>query len=178
MGPSFNKMEVFEAILKRRSIRKFKKDEILKDVLEKLKKALIWAPSAGNLQARKFYFVFDEKIKKELAMAALNQNFLAQAPLVIVGCCDLEKISWYGERGRDLYTICDVAVAIENLMLLAKSEGLGSCWVGAFDEKRVSEILKLPKNERPIVILPVGFPAENPEPPEREKDEKLIKEII
>lgn len=177
MAQLSNKMEVLNAILKRRSIRKFKKDNIPKEVLEKLKEALVWAPSAGNLQARKFYFIFNKKIKEELARAALNQKFLVKAPLVIVGCCDLEKISWYGERGKNLYAICDVAVAIENLMLLATSEGLGSCWVGAFDEKRVSEILQLPKNERPIVILPLGFPAEDPKAPEREKVEKLIKEI-
>jgi nitroreductase len=142
-----------------------------------MKEALIWAPSAGNLQARKFYFVFNEEIKKKLAKAALNQNFIAKAPLVIVGCCDLEKISWYAERGKNLYTICDVSAAIENLMLVATSEGLGTCWVGAFDESEVSKILNLPKNERPIVIVPVGFPKEVPSPPEREPIENLIKEI-
>jgi len=170
-------MEVFEAILKRRSIRKFEKKEIPKEKIEKLKDALIWAPSAGNLQARKFYFIFNEEIKKKLAMAALNQNFIAQAPLVIVGCCDLEKISWYGERGRNLYTICDVSAAIENLLLMATAEGLGTCWVGAFNEKEVSKILNLPKNERPIVIVPVGFPAQKPLAPEREPKENLIEEI-
>jgi nitroreductase len=170
-------MEVFEAILKRRSIRDFEKKEIPKEKIEKLKEALIWAPSAGNLQARKFYLVFNEEIKKKLAKAALNQNFIAKAPLVIVGCCDLEKISWYGERGKNLYTICDVSVAVENLMLIATSEGLGTCWVGAFDESEVSKILNLPKHERPIVIVPVGFPKKIPSPPERESEENLIKEI-
>lgn len=170
-------MDVLEAILKRRSIRKFKNKEIEREKIEKLKEALIWAPSAGNLQARKFYFVFNEKKKKELARAALNQDFISQAPLVIVGCCDLEKISWYGERGKNLYTICDVSAAIENLMLVAVEEGLGTCWLGAFDEEKVFEILNLPKNEKPIVIVPVGYLKETPEPPEREPKEKLIKEI-
>ena len=168
-------MRVFDAILKRRSIRKFKKNKIPKEIIEKLKQALIWAPSAGNFQARKFYFVFNEEKKKELAKAAFGQDFIAQAPLVVVGCCDLEKILWYGERGKNLYTICDVSAAIENFLLLATSEGLGTCWVGAFNEQKVSKILNLPKNERPIVIVPVGFPAENPIPPERDKEQ--IKEI-
>jgi nitroreductase len=170
-------MDVFEAILKRRSVRNFEKREIPKEKIEKLKEALIWAPSAGNLQARKFYFVFNEEIKKKLAKAALNQNFIAKAPLVIVGCCDLEKISWYGERGKNLYTICDVSAAIENLLLMATAEGLGACWVGAFDESEVSKILNLPKNERPIVIVPIGFSKEIPSLPEREEKEKLIEEI-
>jgi len=170
-------MEIFEAILKRRSIRNFEKKEIPREKIEKLKEALIWAPSAGNLQARKFYFVFNDEIKRKIAKAALNQDFIDRAPLVIVGCCDLKRISWYGERGENLYTICDVSAAIENLMLLATSEGLGTCWVGAFDEKEISKILNLPKNERPIVIVPVGFPKEIPPPPEKGPKNKLIEEI-
>jgi nitroreductase len=170
-------MEPLEAILKRRSIRKFKKTKIPKEKIEKLKEALIWAPSAGNLQARKFYFVFNEKIKKDLSKAALNQMFIASAPLVVVCCCDLEKISPYGERGKNLYTICDVCAAIENLMIVATAENLGTCWVGAFDENRVSQILNLPKNERPIAIIPVGFPDENPPAPKRYSKEILIEEI-
>jgi len=172
-----NKMDVIEVILKRRSVRKFKEKEVPKEKIEKLKEALIWAPSAGNLQARKFYFVFDKETNKKLAKAALNQNFIAEAPLVVVGCCDLKKISWYGERGRNLYTICDVSAAIENLLLVATSEGLGTCWVGAFDESEVSKILNLSKNEKPIVIVPVGFPKEVPSPPKREPKENLMKEI-
>lgn len=177
MAQKLNKMKVLESILKRRSIRKFKKDQIPEDKIEKLKEALIWAPSAGNLQARKFYFVFESEKKAKLAKAALNQNFISRAPLVIIGCCDLEKISWYGERGKTIYTICDVSAAIENLMLTAVEEGLGTCWVGAFDDNEVSKILNLPENEKPIVIVPVGFPDEIPKPPKREKIEKLIKEI-
>ncbi len=170
-------MEVFEAILKRRSVRRFKDSQIPREKIERLKEALIWAPSAGNLQARKFYFVFNEELKEKLAEAALNQDFISEAPLVVVGCCDLEKISWYGERGKNLYTICDVAASIENLMLLATAEGLGSCWVGAFDEEKVIKILNLPKNERPIVLVPVGLPAQTPKAPPRVKPEEAIKEI-
>jgi len=170
-------MDVFESILKRRSVRKFKKDPIAKEKIEKLKEALIWAPSAGNLQARKFYFIFNEKIKNEIYKAALNQSFIKEAPLVIVGCANLEKIAPYGQRGKEIYSICDVATAIENLMLLATKENLGTCWVGAFDEEKVSKILNLKEKEKPIVILPVGFPNETPLPPKREEKEKIIKEI-
>ena len=123
-------MSIIEIIKKRRSIRAFEEKEIEKEILDELKEAIIWAPSAGNLQSRKFYFVFNEETKKKLAIAALNQNFIAKAPLVIVACCDLERVSWYGKRGESLYTICDVSASIENLMLLAAEKGLGSCWVG------------------------------------------------
>jgi nitroreductase len=167
-------MSILEIIKGRRSIRRFQKKEIPKEIIEKLIEALIWAPSAGNLQSRKFYFVFNQEIKEKLAKAALDQRFISQAPLVIVGCTDSE-IEWkYGERGKNLYSICDVALSIQNLMLLAHDLGLGSCFVGAFDEKEVSKILNLPENLRPIVILPVGWPDEKPKAPARVSKEKAI----
>ena len=162
-----NQMSVLEAIKTRRSIRKFQNQEIPSEIVEKLIEALIWAPSAGNLQSRKFYFIFNAKIKEKLAEAALGQDFIAQAPLVIVGCSD-DKIKWkYGERGKKIYALCDVAMSIQNMMILAKDLKLGSCPVGAFLEDQVSEILKIPKNLHPILIVPVGYPAEKPIPPPR-----------
>lgn len=169
--------DVLKIIKERRSIRKFQKKEIPKEIIDKLIEALIWAPSAGNLQSRRFYFVFNQETKEKLKKAALNQEFISLAPLVIVCCAD-EKIGLhYGERGKNLYSICDVSASIENLMLLAYSEGLGSCWVGAFNEKEVSKILNLPKNLRPIAIIPVGYPAEKPSAPPRVSPEEAIKFI-
>jgi len=158
---------ILEIIKERRSIRKFQKKEIPEEIIDKLIEAIIWAPSAGNLQSRKFYFVFDAKIKEKLVEAALGQDFIVQAPLVVVGCTN-DEIAWrYGERGKNLYSICDVAASIQNMMLLAHKEGLGTCWVGAFDENVVIKILNLPKNLRPIAIIPVGYPAEKPSAPPR-----------
>jgi len=170
-------MGVFEVIKNRRSIREFKAEPIPEEVVDKLIEALIWAPSAGNLQSRKFYFVFNEKIKKDLSQAALGQESIAQAPLVVVGCTDAKIVWRYGRRGKELYTICDVSVSIQNMLLLAHNQGLGGVWVGAFDEKEVVKILNLPKNLRPIAIVPVGYPAEEPSPPQRKKKEELITKI-
>lgn len=169
--------DILKIMKERRSIRKFQEKEIPGEIIDKLIEALIWAPSAGNLQARKFYFVFNEKVKKELAEAALSQDFISQAPLVIVGCADQEIILRYGERGKNLYSICDVAASIQNLMLLAKEQGLGSCWIGAFEEKEVIKILNLSDNLRPIAIVPIGYPAEKPLAPPRVSKEKAIKFI-
>lgn len=160
-------MKLLEIIKNRRSIRKFQKKEIPEEIIDKLIEALIWAPSAGNLQSRKFYFIFDQKLKDELVNVALSQNFIAHAPLVIVGCTDNQIGSRYGERGEHLFSICDVAVSIQNMMLLAHEQGLGTCWVGAFKEKEVAKILNLPKNLKPIAIIPVGYPAEKPLAPPR-----------
>ena len=167
-------MELLEIIKNRRSIRGFQKKEIPEEIIEKLIEVLIWAPSAGNLQSRKFYFVFDQKTKEGLVKFASGQSFIAQAPLVIVGCTD-EKIGLrYGERGKSLFSICDVSASIQNLMLLAHAEGLGTCWIGSFDEGEVSKILSLPENLRPIVILPIGYPAEEPSAPPRVSKKEAV----
>jgi len=168
-------MNLLNIIKNRRSIREFQKKEIPEEIVDKLIEALIWAPSAGNLQSRKFYFVFNQKIKEDLAEAALGQDFITQAPLVIVGCTN-DEITWrYGERGKNLYSICDVAMSVQNLILLAHDEGLGTCPVGAFDENRVSEILNIPENLHPILIVPIGYPAEKPETPPRVSKAEAVK---
>lgn len=170
-------MNILQIIKERRSIRRFEKREVTEELIDRLIESLIWAPSAGNLQSRKFYFVFKQEVKEEIAKAALDQKFITQAALVVVGCAD-EEIQWkYGQRGKEIYAICDVAMAIENLMLLSYSLGLGTCPVGAFNEKEVSEILNLPKNLRPILIVPIGYPAEKPKAPKRVSKEKAIKFI-
>jgi len=168
---------ILKIIKERRSIREFQKKEIPKEIIDQLIEALIWAPSAGNLQSRKFYFIFNQEIKEKLVGAAFGQDSISKAPLVIVACLDEDIFHYYGERGKNLYGICDVAVAVQNLMLLAHESGLGSVWIGSFDEREVSRILNLPKNLRPIVILPVGYPAEKPSAPPRVSKEKAVEFI-
>lgn len=155
-------MDVSIAVRDRRSIRSFLKREIPEEVIRDLVDALRWAPSAGNLQSRMFYFVRDEKIKKGLATAALNQSFIAQAALVVVCCADSRIVRHYGERGVDLYSIQDVSASIMCMMLVAHEKGLGTCWVGAFREREVSEVLHLPSHLRPVAVVPVGYPTKTP----------------
>ena len=170
-------MDVLTAIKGRRSIRKFKPLSIEPEKIEVLKDALIWAPSAGNLQSRRFYFVFNPSIRERLAVAALRQQFIGEAPLVVVGCVDTTIGRYYGSRGTELYCIQDLACSIQNLMLAAHSMGLGSVWVGAFYEERVSEILDLPDNLIPQAIVPVGYPDEDPVPPPRVSTREAVVEI-
>lgn len=167
-------MDILKTIKKRRSIRDFTKREIPNDIIDNLIDALIWAPSAGNLQARKFYFVKDEGLKKKIAIAALKQHFLAEAPLVVVGCTDSHISYRYGERGVSLYSIQDVSCSLMGMMLVAHDHGLGSVWVGAFDEDAVSEILKLQKYLRPVAIVAVGYSSKVPSPPPRISKEEAI----
>ncbi|OGF24180.1 nitroreductase [Candidatus Falkowbacteria bacterium RIFCSPLOWO2_12_FULL_45_13] len=167
--------DLLKIIKQRRSIRRFKRDAIPEAIIEKLKQALIWAPSAGNLQSRKFYFVFNQETKEWLACHHKGTRwFVAEAPLVIVGCADEKKIEKYGECGQSLFVINDVSLSIQNAMLVAADQGLGSCWVGLLDEGKVRKILKLPKHLRPIVILPIGYAKEAPEAKERSSQEAVV----
>lgn len=158
---------MLEAIKERRSIRQFKPEALSPPILDVLIDALRWAPSAGNLQSRKFYFISNKDVKAKLAQAALDQDFIAQAPLAVVACADHRIARRYGERGVRLYCLMDVAASVQNLLLTAQAQGLGSCWVGAFDEGKVEKLLALPPHLRPVAIVPIGFPAEDPEPPAR-----------
>lgn len=168
---------LIDIIKSRRSVRNFLQKSIEKEKEERLIEALIWAPSAGNLQSRKFYFIKSKEKKEELARAAYSQNFIALVPLVVVGCADLRIKNQYGKRGEELYSICDVCVAIENMILEAVEIGLGSCWVGAFDEKEVKKILNLPDYLRPIVIVPIGYFDKIPNLPYRKSKDELIEYI-
>lgn len=173
-----NMDEVLKAVKERRSIRTFLKKDIPEEIIKKLIDSIIWAPSAGNLQARKFYFIKNKEMKIKIAQAALSQNFISEAPLVIVGCVDKARIyPRYGERGVNLYAIQDVACSITNAMLVAHENGLGSVWIGAFREEEVANILGLSQNFRPVVILPVGYPANIPLPPSRVSKEEAVEFI-
>jgi len=170
-------MDILKAVKERRSVRDFQKKTIPDELVDKLIEALIWAPSAGNLQARKFYFIKNDHIKKKIAAAALNQNFIADAPLVIVGCTD-SRISYkYGERGVHLFSIQDVALSIMGMMLVAYENGLGSVWVGAFREENISMVLDMPKHLRPVAIVPVGYPSKIPHPPPRVTKKEAVEVI-
>ena len=156
-------MDVLEAIKGRRSIRAFKSQAVSTEMVERLIDAARWAPSAGNIQPWEFIIVRNPEIKRNLAKAALNQSFIEEAPVVIVVCADeIRSSQGYGFRGKTLYCIQDTAAATQNIHLAAYSLGLGTCWVGAFNEEEARKILEIPQGVRPVAIIPVGYPAEKP----------------
>ena len=160
--------DLLSVVLKRRSVRAFKPDEIPQDHIDQFIEALRWAPSAGNRQPWQFYLIRRSELKRDLARAAFQQDFVAQAPLVFVICGVPEQSEKrYGNRGKELYVFQDTAAAVQNILLLATALGYGSCWVGAFDESQVVEVLSLPSQQRPLALIPIGKPAENPSPPRR-----------
>ncbi len=168
-------MEVYEAIYGRKSIRHFDSSkDVSNEIVFKLLEAACQAPTAGNLQPWRFWVVRDERIKDGLVRAALGQSFIAEAPIVVVVCADLRVSSaGYGERGFYLYSIQDTAAAIENLLLAAYAEGLGTCWVGAFNEDVASKVLGLSSSIRPLAIIPLGYPSREGRKPSRRSAREL-----
>ncbi|MEM5829967.1 MAG: nitroreductase family protein [Candidatus Aenigmatarchaeota archaeon] len=168
-------MNIFEAIQKRKSIRKYKRIKPdLKYILAALDLAIL-APSAGNTQEWRFILVEDEKIKEKLAEYSYNQDFIKEAPYVLVICADEEEIyNAYGKRGKERYMYMDCSFAAANFILSLTALGLASCIVAAFDDKKISELLKLPENIKPIFIIPVGYADEDPVRPERKPLESIL----
>ena len=151
-------MDLKDTIRQRHSIRNFSDKVVSLDLIHEMIKFANLAPSAGNLQARDFIIVDEIDVKRKLSAAALDQEFIVEAPVNIVVCANLSRISSYGSRGRELYCIQDSAAAVEHILLLAVNNGLGSCWVSAFDEVEVSKILSVPSYVRPVAIIPIGYP--------------------
>jgi len=157
-------LDVFDAIKGRRSIREYYEDvDVPEDDLSKILEAAIQAPSAGNLQPWEFIVVKNPKTRELLAKAALGQYWMTTAPVHIVVCANETRSSRvYGLRGKTLYCIQDTAAAIQNMLLAAYALGYGTCWVGAFDEEAVRRILNIPSGVRPVAIVTLGKPAEQP----------------
>jgi nitroreductase len=154
------KIDNFWMVLERRHcVRSFNPDKkISKQDLTKILEAGHKNPTAGGLHPEKFMVIKDSSTKERLAEASYGQNFIVDAPVVIVVCADLDVSSTkYGQRGRELYSVQDTAAATQNMFLAATALGIGACWVGGFEEKKGAEILKLPNHIRPLVIFPLGY---------------------
>ncbi len=164
-------MNVMDAIKARRSIRTYQDRPVEEEKLLQVLEAGRLAPSAHNLQDRKFIVVRDKEKRKALSAAAMGQPSVAQAPIVIVACgTKTENIL---PSGQQTYPI-DVAIAIDHMSLEAVEQGLGTCWIGAFQEDQVKQILGVPDNIRVVVMLTLGYPAESPSPRARKNLEEMV----
>ena len=154
-------MTVLEATKIRRSVRKYRPDPVPEETLGRVLEAARLAPSGKNLQPWRFILVRSAEAKKRLAQASANQAFIAEAPLIVVACADPEAC--YAKMGRYMKSWpVDVACALEHLMLQAAAEGLGTCWIGAFEEHGVKDILGVPDGIKVLALTPLGYPAEEP----------------
>lgn len=155
-------MELFDAIRQRHSIRAFQPRLVDEADLQRILQAANDAPSAGNMQAYEIVVVRDANRKRQLAAAALDQQFIADAPVVLVFVTNpARNRERYGERGTTLYTMQDATVACAYAQLAATAIGLATCWVGAFEDDMVAKVINAPALAMPVVILPVGYAAES-----------------
>ncbi|MFW6189105.1 MAG: nitroreductase family protein [Planctomycetota bacterium] len=154
-------MELMDVIRKRRSVRSYRPDPVPEQTLEVLFEALQAAPSGSNRQDYAFIFVQDAEKRRRIADRAGHQDFLSEAPLLMVAVC---------EPGRAF----NVAIAVDHMILAATDEGLGTCWVGWFEEDPVRRILGVPDDKEVPIMVPIGYAAEQPEPRERKPLDRLI----
>ncbi|TET72457.1 MAG: nitroreductase, partial [Candidatus Aminicenantes bacterium] len=154
-------MKVLDVIQKRRSVRKYKEDPIPEKDLMRVLEAARLAPSGKNFQPWKFIIVKDKTLKEKLAQASAGQFFMAEAPIIIVGCGFPDNC--YAHMGRYMKSwSVDVTIALEHLILQAQEEGLGTCWIGSFEEEEVKAILNIPENVKVLALTPLGYPDEIP----------------
>jgi nitroreductase len=157
-------MDFFEAVKARHSIRAFQSRPIEEEKMNRIIETVNLAPSAGDLQAYEIVVVKDSRRKNELVRAAGGQSFLSEAPVCLVVLAYPERSSRkYGRRGSELYCLQDATIATAYAQLAISALGLGSAWVGAFDEEAVAKVVEAPRSKRPIAILPIGYAGETPE---------------
>ena len=185
-------MDVMEAIMTRRSIRRFKTTPVPGETLSKLLEAACRAPSWKNTQCWRFIVVWDSQLKVELAATLIGNPVegssevrpnsaaaaLIQAPLVIAACAQLGRSGYSrGESSTDKgdWFMFDTALAMENLVLAAHSFGLGTVFVGLFDAHKAARLLSVPEGFALVALTPLGYPDEEPAPrPRREVAESVF----
>ena len=145
-------MEIYDAIRARRSVRSFEDKSVPREALSRLLEAARQAPSANNLMPWRFIVVTDSSVRKSIADSGTYGKFLTRCPVVIVACGDAAaSAKWHA---------VDTAIALEHIALAAVAEGLGTCWIGSFDEVVVKKLLAVPEEYRIIALLALGYPKE------------------
>ena len=153
-------MEFSEVIKKRRSTRKFKDDGVSREQIIKMLESATAAPNACNMQSWHFYVVTSKDVKAKIEKEGATMPWATTAPVIFVVCTDAAAIvERFGERAEQLFVVQDTAAAIENLLLCAADMGLGGCFMGAFDEAKIRDIVGIKEGHRPVALVPVGVPA-------------------
>ena len=164
-------MNIYDTIKTRRSVRAYKPDPIPEDKLQRILDAARLAPSAHNAQDWKFIVARNPQKRRQLAKAAASQNFIAQAPVIIAGV----SLNPTHIMSNDVpaYAV-DLAITLDHLTLAAVEEGLGTCWIGAFNQEEAKRILDIPEQYKIVALMPLGYPLDKL----ASKTRKPLKEVI
>ncbi len=165
-------MEFFEVIKKRRSIRKYSSKPVEPEKLRQIMEAVRLAPSARHRQPWKFIVITDQKTKEEIHRRAYTaKDFFLQAPVIIAA---VGYPTDYVCRNGNIAHQVDLAIAGEHLVLAATALGLGTCWIVAFDQNELKDILGVPEDAHIVALFTVGYPDETPPPKERKSLEEIV----
>jgi nitroreductase len=148
-------MSLIDAILTRRSIRRYEAKDIPEEVLQQILEAGRQAPSAVNRQPIRFVVVKDNDMLKRLCDTFIT-SFVKTAPVAIVGCADVKSLL----TGK--WAVVDATIAMQSMVLAAWALGVGSCWIGACNEEKVKELLRIPDEWKVVALVTLGYPAEQP----------------
>jgi nitroreductase len=164
-----SKVEILNLLKSRRSIRVYQDKPVPQDLLLQILEAGRWAPTGANLQPWHFIVVTDPETRRQIGEVArfffIKSSHVGKAPVLLILGFDTRK----GKYGR-----YDVTLAGGNMLTMATHLGLGTCWIGAFDEKKVKEILEIPEHIEVIALITLGYPGENAEVPPRVELEKIV----
>lgn len=163
-------MPVLTEILRRYSCRTYQDRPVEQDKLDRIVEAARLAPSARNMQEWRFVLVRDPELRRQMQVAANNQPFVAQAPVIIAAC---EVSADYTMRCGQKAGPIDVAIALEHIALQATAEGLGTCWIGSFYPEQVRQVLCIPHNVAVVELMALGYPADQPRDKKREPAERI-----
>jgi len=163
-------VDVYEAIKARRSIRAYKPDPVPEEVLKRVLEAARLAPSARNRQEWRFLVVTDGDRIARLAEAANGQSFVAEAPVYLAFCATKMHVMGCGVDAG----VVDTSIPLAYVTLAAVAEGLGTCWLGAFDQEKTREILGVPEDVLIVGVTPLGYPARDPAATSRKSFEEVV----
>ncbi|MFC1711153.1 nitroreductase family protein [Patescibacteria group bacterium] len=197
-------MKLEELIKKRRSIRSYKNKKVSKKLIKEILKLANLAPTAASEQNRQFIVVDNKKIKEEVFKAGCQQEYISEAPIAIIVTTNMQVwqakkllkkneqwgMDFWGAKTnnyknsqkflknlsiwKNLWSLQDADAATTILLLAATAKGLGACWLGCFDHQKISQILKLPPNTKPIALITLGYIKNKPYPQKRKKIEELL----
>ncbi len=162
-------LDLFSTIRYRHSVRSYRTDlPVEPEKLHAVLEAACAAPSAGDLQSYRIVVVQSQAVRDALRRAANDQAFLSESPVCLAFCADpARSATRFGARGAGLYALQDATIAAAYAQLAIVAAGLGSTWVGYFDEAEVLKVLELADGYVPVALLSIGYPAELPEPTAR-----------
>lgn len=163
-------MQLMEAIKGRRSVRAYQPRPVEREKIERVLEAARLAPSARNRQAWKFFVVQDMAKRRAIQEAANGAAFLGEAPVILVACGVEPAMMPCAQRTDSV----DLSIAMAFAILEAQEQGLGTCWMGAFDAEAVGEALGLSEDTNAVMITPLGYPAEQPAPRPRKELSEIV----